>query len=53
MQHMLIPREIGNRLPLRHDLLRALDVKFAVVQNEIALRVEVVKNRLIGFHFQV
>ena len=48
--HFLIAREIGNRLPRRHEIFSAFDMKFAVVQNEVSLRVDVVKNCLIGFH---
>ena len=48
--HFLIAREIGNRLPRRHEIFSAFDVKFAVMQNEVALGVDVVENCLIGFH---
>ena len=48
--HFLIAREIGERLPHRHQLLGVLEVKLAVVQDEVALRVDVVKYCLVGFH---
>ncbi len=48
--HFLIAGEIGNCLPHRHDLLSAFDVELAVVQDEVALRVDVVENCLISFH---
>ena len=48
--HFLFAREIGNRLPRRHEIFSAFDVKFAVVQNEVALRVDIIKNCLVGFH---
>ena len=51
--HLLLAREIGNRLPSRNEIFSALDVKFAVVQNEVALRIDIVKNGLICFHQKI